>query len=133
MTIGKSANEYIIQLANAKCPYISPHAMPWATRSATEMYSVSIPCTILPIPPHRKALSFSNLSSLLTVFCSLPSPLCILYFLLTTFCTLPSLYYPLTSSASRNPFPSKLKASTSNIIAIPGANASAGLLVIMKL
>jgi len=41
--------------------------------------------------------------------------------------------YAFTSSISRNALPSKLNASTSNIIANPGASASMGLCVIMKL
>jgi|GEM_PF-4874610 len=42
-------------------------------------------------------------------------------------------YLPLTFSASLNPFPNKLKASTSSMIAMPGARASMGLWVMMKL
>ena len=38
-----------------------------------------------------------------------------------------------TSTASLNPLPNKLKASTSNMMAKPGINASIGLCVMMKL
>jgi hypothetical protein len=38
-----------------------------------------------------------------------------------------------TFKASRNPFPNKLNASTSNMMAMPGARASMGLWVMIKL
>ena len=41
--------------------------------------------------------------------------------------------FPRTFNASLNPLPSKLKASTNNMIAMPGARASIGLCVMMKL
>ena len=41
--------------------------------------------------------------------------------------------FPLTFNASLKPFPNKLKASTSNMIAKPGASASMGFWVMMKL
>ena len=41
--------------------------------------------------------------------------------------------FPLTFNASRRPFPNKLKASTNNMIAKPGARANMGFCVIIKL
>src|SRR5580692_10594997 len=44
-----------------------------------------------------------------------------------------SLVHDFTSNTSRKAFPSRLNASTNNIMASPGASASIGLCVMMKL
>ena len=46
---------------------------------------------------------------------------------------MPYVTFPLTFNASRSPLPSRLKASTNSIIAKPGARASIGFWVMMKL